>query len=97
MTDDATEAAFAEACERASEAVANAPNEAAVSLYVGLVAADGADEYYFANAVDERELREVATEQLGMLTRVLADESAASVDEIASLAAEQAESLDLRT
>ncbi|MFC6826058.1 hypothetical protein [Halopelagius fulvigenes] len=67
-----------------------------ISIYLGLVHENGANEYYFGNDVDERELREAATEQLGMLTRVLADQSAASVEEIAELAVERAEAMNLQ-
>ncbi|WP_254534965.1 hypothetical protein [Halomarina litorea] len=66
------------------------------SMYLGVVREDGEKEYYFGNAVDESELREVAVVQLAMMTRVLATQSASSVEEIAELAAQQAESMDLQ-
>ena len=80
--------------ERAAEAIDDGDD--LDSVYVGLVGEE-AMEYYFGNVVDEEELREVAAAQLGMLTRVLADQSAATVDEIADLAAERARSMNLRT
>ncbi|HET7323970.1 MAG TPA: hypothetical protein VFJ06_06545 [Halococcus sp.] len=66
------------------------------SMYVGLVSEDGSNEYYFANTVEEAELREAAGTQLGMLTRVLADKSAWSVEQVAQYAIERAESMNLR-
>lgn len=66
------------------------------SVYAGLVCADGRREYYFGNDVDEEELRELAAVQLGMLLRVLADRSARDVGEVAELAVERAEELELR-
>lgn len=67
------------------------------SMYVGLIHEDGGKEYYFANTVDEAELRKTAAAQLGMMTRVLAEKSASTIARITELAAEQAESLDLRS
>lgn len=67
------------------------------SMYVGLIHEDGTKEYYFGNTVDEAALRETAAEQLGMITCVLAEKSASTVSELAELAAEQAESMDLRS
>ena len=67
------------------------------SMYVGLIHEDGAKEYYFANTVDETELRQTAATQLGMMTRVLAEKSVSTVAKITDLAAEQAESIDLRS
>ena len=81
--------------ERASEAIT--AGDDLESVYVGLVGDDEAMEYYFGNTVDEEQLREVAAAQLGMLTRVLADQSAATVDEVADLAAERAKSMNLRS
>lgn len=66
------------------------------SMYVGLIAEDGTKEYYFGNTVDEAALREVAAAQLGMLARVLAAKSASTVEEVAELAVEQAESMNLQ-
>lgn len=79
--------------ERAKEAI---DGEDVVSAYVGLIHETDQNEFYFGNTVDEAELRRTATRQLGMMTRVLADQSGASVEEIAELAAEQAEEMDLR-
>ena len=93
-TDD-RRAEFDRVRERASQAIAEGDD--LESVYVGLVSDDEAMEYYFGNTVDEEELREVAAAQLGMLTRVLADQSAATVDEVADLAAERAKSMNLRS
>lgn len=90
---DAATADFDEVRSRAAAAV---EGEDLASVYVGLVHEDGRKEYYFANAVDEAELRRTAAEQLGMLTRVLAEQSASSVPELVELAAEKAEGMDLR-
>ncbi|WP_435178912.1 hypothetical protein [Halorussus sp. AFM4] len=95
---DATDAGtdeFDRVRARAADAVREADPDL-TSVYVGLIRAEGADEYYFGNDVDEAELRRAAAEQLGMLTCVLADQSASSVEEIAELAVERAESMDLR-
>ena len=92
-TDDRHEE-FDRVRERAAEAI---EGDDLGSVYVGLVGDDEAMEYYFGNTVDEEELREVAAAQLGMLTRVLADQSAATVDEVADLAAERAKSMNLRS
>ncbi|PSP44121.1 hypothetical protein BRC68_03810 [Halobacteriales archaeon QH_6_64_20] len=65
------------------------------SMYVGLIDDAGDNEFYFANA-DDADLQGVAVTQLGMMTRVLADQSDADVEYIAGLAAERAEEMDLR-
>ena len=66
------------------------------SVYVGLIARGGDQEYYFANDTGSaEELRGAAVDQLAMLTRVLATQSEMSVDELTSLAAERAEELRL--
>lgn len=93
MADEADEDEFEQVRERAIAALERGDS---VSIYLGLIHESGANEYYFGNDVEERELREAATEQLGMLTRVLADQSAASVEEIANLAAERAEAMNLQ-
>ena len=94
-TSDERREEFDRVRERASEAIAEGDD--LESVYAGLVGDDEAMEYYFGNAVDEEQLREVAAAQLGMLTRVLADQSAATVDEVADLAAERAKSMNLRS
>nr|WP_267622271.1 hypothetical protein [Halobium salinum] len=66
------------------------------SVYVGLIHDDGRNEFFFGNDVDESELQSTATRQLGMLTRVLADGSNASVEEITDLAADAARELDMQ-
>lgn len=89
--DDRTE--FDRVRDRAADAISE---EDIASVYVGLVHDDERNEFYFANDVDEAELREMATRQLGMMARVLADQSEASVEEITELAADAAKELDLR-
>ncbi|ELY71078.1 hypothetical protein [Natrinema versiforme] len=80
-----------------TEAAAAITDEDLRSVYTGLVHEDGRHEYYFGNDTEEAaELREAAAIQLGMLTRVLADRSDMSVEEIADLAAERAENMELR-
>ena len=67
------------------------------SVYAGLIHEDGRHEYYLGNDTEEAtELREAAAIQLGMLTRVLADRSDSSVEEITELAAERAKGMELR-
>lgn len=67
------------------------------SLYTGLVHEDGRHEYYFGNDTEAaEELRENAAIQVGMLLRVLADRSESDLDELADLAVERAEEMDLR-
>lgn len=67
------------------------------SVYAGLIRHDGRHEYYFGNDTEDAEaLREAAAIQLGMLVRVLADRSDQSVEEVADLAVERAEAMQLR-
>ncbi|WP_369335252.1 hypothetical protein [Natrialba sp. PRR66] len=67
------------------------------SVYTGIVHEDGRHEYYFGNDTEEAaELREAAAIHLGMLVRVLADRSDSPVEEIADLAVERAEQMELR-
>lgn len=83
--------------ERVRErAVAAIRGDDVESVYVGLVNEDGGNEFYFGNDVDEDELQAVTAKQLGMLTRVLAEQSSASVEEVATLAVEMADEMDLR-
>ncbi|MGB9985861.1 hypothetical protein [Salarchaeum japonicum] len=63
------------------------------SIYLGLLHEDGAPEFYFGSTVDGRELHGAAIDQLGMLTRVLADRSDLTTEELADLAAERADEL----
>jgi hypothetical protein len=65
------------------------------SMYVGLIDSAGENEFYFANA-DDADLQGLAVTQLGMMTRVLADQSNLDAEEIAELAAERAEEMGLR-
>jgi SpoVK/Ycf46/Vps4 family AAA+-type ATPase len=84
---------FDEVREQAAAAVRDSDAE---SVYVGLVGDSVDDEYYFANDVDEDELQEMATRQLGMLARVLSEQSGASIDQVAKHAAETAKKMNLR-
>ncbi len=93
MADEATTDDFDQMRAEAIDAI---EREDIVSMYVGLIPEDGSNEYYFGNTVDEAELREKAAIQLGMMTRVLADKSAWSVEEVAQHAVEQAESMNLQ-
>lgn len=80
-----------------TEAAAAITDEDLRSVYTGLIHEDGRHEYYLGNDTEEAaELREAAAIQLGMLTRVLADRSDSSVEEITELAAERAEGMELR-
>lgn len=94
MSDEHDTADLDELRARAADAIDD--DDDLRSMYLGVVREDGEKEYYFGNAVDESELREVAVVQLAMMTRVLATQSASSVEEIAELAAQQAESMDLQ-
>ncbi|QLK25829.1 hypothetical protein HYG81_17395 [Natrinema zhouii] len=80
-----------------TEAAAAITEQDLRSVYAGLVHEGGRHEYYLGNDTEEAaELREAAAIQLGMLTRVLADRSDSSVEEVAELAAERAEEMELR-
>jgi hypothetical protein len=66
------------------------------SVYVGLITAEADQEYFFANDTSSaEELRDAAVDQLAMLTRVLATQSDSTIEEVANLAAERAEELQL--
>ncbi|WP_224268398.1 hypothetical protein [Haloprofundus salinisoli] len=93
MSDASDEPEFERVKQRAADAVSGTD---AVSLYVGLVGDSGDNEFYFANDVDEERLQEMASQQLGMLTRVLAEQSDASIDQITEHAAETARQMNLR-
>ena len=80
-----------------TEAAAAISEQELYSVYAGLVHADGRHEFYFGNDTeDAEELREAAAIQLGMMLRVLADRSDQSLSEVADLAVERAESMELR-
>jgi hypothetical protein len=67
------------------------------SVYTGIVHEDGRHEYYFGNDTEDAEaLREAAAVQLGMLLRVLADQSDSDVETLSELAVERAEQMELR-
>ncbi|MFB6078049.1 MAG: hypothetical protein ABEJ80_03615 [Halarchaeum sp.] len=64
------------------------------SVYVGLLDESEENEFYFANeSEDPVALQRAAATQLGMLCRVLADQSHLDVEEVAGLAAERANEL----
>lgn len=85
---------FADVQDRAVEAI---ESEDLRSLYVGLIREDGAPEFYFENDTEDAEaLQHAAVDQLGMLTRVLADRSDLTPAELADLAAERADELAVR-
>ncbi|WP_226006074.1 hypothetical protein [Natrinema salinisoli] len=80
-----------------TEAAAAITEDDLRSVYTGLVHEDGRHEYYLGNDTEEAaELREAAAIQLGMLTRVLADRSDSTVEEISELAVERADEMELR-
>jgi hypothetical protein len=93
MSDDLSPDDFDRIRDQALEAI---DQEEIVSMYVGLIPEDGTNEYYFGNTVEDAELREMAGKQLGMMARVLADQSEWSVEEVAQHAVEQAESMRLQ-
>lgn len=83
--------------EATAEAAAAITDGDLRSMYTGIVHHDGRHEYYFANDTGKAaELREAAAVQLGMLVRVLADRSESSPEEIADLAVERAQQMELR-
>jgi len=80
-----------------SEAAAALTGSELRSVYTGIVHEDGRHEYYFGNDTEAAsELREAAAVQLGMLLRVLADRSESDAEELAELAVERAENMQLR-
>lgn len=93
MSDRPDDPEFDRVREQAAAAVTESD---AASVYVGLVGPDVRNEYYFANDVDESELREMAGKQLGMLTRVLAEQSDASIEQVTDHAAEMARQMNVR-
>ncbi|EFW91332.1 hypothetical protein ZOD2009_14526 [Haladaptatus paucihalophilus DX253] len=85
---------FEELQERAAKAVTE---DELASVYVGLVHENGEQQYFFGNDTDgNEELQEMTVAQLGMLLRVLADRSNASIDEIADVAIEHAGQMQLQ-
>jgi len=66
------------------------------SVYLGILNDAGDNEFYLGNDVEgPQALQQAAATQLGMLCRVLADNSHLSVEEVAGLAAERATELGL--
>lgn len=78
---------------RAIEAI---EREDVVSVYAGLIHEDRQDAYYFANDVDDDELQRMAVRQLGMLTRVLTEQSDLTAEEVTELARERADEMNLQ-
>ncbi len=78
------------------KAIEGIEDDDVVSLYVGLIHEDQQNAYYFANDVDEDDLQEMAAEQLGMLTRVLATQSDLSLEEVTDLALERADEMGIQ-
>lgn len=64
------------------------------SVYLGLIHEDAGNEFYFGN--DTENLESAAVTQLGMLCRVLADQSDLTVEELADLAVDRANELGVR-
>ncbi|GGL63755.1 hypothetical protein [Halocalculus aciditolerans] len=64
------------------------------SVYLGLIHEGPGYEFYFGNETDD--LRTAAVTQLGMLCRVLADQSDLTVEELAELAVDRANELGVR-
>lgn len=80
-----------------TEAAAAITEDELRSVYAGLVHENGRHDFYFGNDTeDAEELREAAAIQLGMMLRVLADRSNQSLDEVAELAVERAQQMQLR-
>lgn len=79
-----------------TQAIEGLEDDDIASFYTGIIHENGENGYYFANDVDGEELQRMAATQLGIITRVLADKSNLSVDEVAELGREQARDMDLR-
>lgn len=78
------------------QAIDGLEDDGIVSFYTGIIHETGENAYYFANDVEDEDLQRMAATQLGIITRVLADKSDLSVEEVAQLGREQAEDMDLR-
>jgi len=82
---------FEEVREQAIEAL---EREDLRSVYVGILDASEENEFFFGNETeDPQALQRTAATQLGMLCRVLADQSDLTVEQVANLAAERANEL----
>lgn len=77
------------------QAIEGLEAEDIVSFYLGVIYEDQEDAYYFGNDVEEAELQGMAVTQLGMMTRVLADKSDLSVEEVTDRAQKRAENMGL--
>lgn len=80
------------------QAIEGLEDDDIVSFYTGVIYENEENAYYFANDVDddEEELQRMAATQLGIITRVLADKSDLSIEEVADLGREQANDMDIR-
>ncbi|GAD52958.1 hypothetical protein MBEHAL_1718 [Halarchaeum acidiphilum MH1-52-1] len=88
--DDAT-TEFEEVRERAIETL---ERDDLRSVYVGVLDETEENEFFFGNETeDPHALQRTAATQLGMLCRVLADQSDLTVEQVAELAAERAAEL----
>ncbi|WP_435095962.1 hypothetical protein [Halarchaeum sp. P4] len=82
---------FEEVREQAAEAL---EREDLTSIYLGVLDEGGENEFFFGNDTDDpRELQQTAATQLGMLCRVLANQSDLSVQQVADLAVRRANEL----
>lgn len=89
-----TDPRFEEVRRRAATAIGE---DGVRSAYVGLVRENGHHEYHFGDRTSEAaELRELAAVQLGMLLSVLSERSDSDAEELAELALDRAERLELR-
>ena len=79
------------------KAIVDLHREGIVSFYLGVIHERDEDAYYFANDVEEDDLQGMAVTQLGMMTRVLADKSDLSVEEVADRAQKRAENMGLQS
>jgi hypothetical protein len=79
------------------QAIEGLKEEGTVSFYLGVINEDQEDAYYFGNDVEEEDLQGMAVTQLGMMTRVLADKSDLSVEEVADRAQKRAEEMGLQS
>ncbi|GGM65324.1 hypothetical protein J2752_000312 [Halarchaeum rubridurum] len=85
---------FEEVREQAIEAL---EREDLRSIYVGILDESEENEFFFGNETeDPHALQRTAATQLGMLCRVLADQSDLTVEQVANLAAERANELGVQ-
>ncbi len=73
-------------------AIEGLAGEGTASFYLGVIHESEEDAYYFGNDVEE-DLQGMAVTQLGMMTRVLAEKSDLSVEEVADRARKRAQNM----